>query len=78
MNKISPLNRKQLMAGFWKGMAGVATLYSPLSMPAPAAARITPIRTPIREPLEALRSDWVATGMDLDAAIQTYSDSIQK
>jgi len=72
------LNKQQLMTGFWKGMAGVAALYSPVSVPEPAVMKMTPLRTPISEPMDALRSDWVAIGRDIDAAIQSYGQIAQK
>jgi len=78
MHHTFKLNRKQILSGFWKGMAGVAALYSPASMPEPAEIKITPLRTPISEPMEALRSDWVAIGRDIDAAVQSYGQIAQK
>jgi len=59
-------------------MAGVAALYRPVSLPEPAKVKMTPLRTPIREPMEALRSDWVAIGRDIDAAVQNYGQIAQK
>jgi len=77
MSSAFKLNSKQFMSGLWQGMAGVATLYSPVSMPSPIEVNIPPIRTPILEPMEALRSDWVTTGMDIDAAVKKYGEITQ-
>jgi len=59
-------------------MAGIAALYRPASLPEPAKVKMTPLRTPIHDPLEALRSDWVAIGRDIDAAVQNYGQIAPK
>jgi len=77
MVKILNINKKHIFGGFWKGMSGTVAIYRPVSMPAPVEVEITPIRTPIPEPMEALRSDWMAIGQDLDAAVRAYGEIVQ-
>jgi hypothetical protein len=57
-------------------MAGSLNLYSTNTVPAPVNVDITPLRVAIVDPTEAMRADWVQTGMDIDSAITQYGQRV--
>lgn len=65
--------RVALLRGFLKGLAGPATLYAAAAQPAPVKVEVVKLHVSISNPVEAMRSDWVQTGADLDASIKKYS-----
>jgi hypothetical protein len=68
------LNRVVLTKSFWRSLAGSLNLYSSHSVPAPVRVDITPLRVAIVDPTDAMRADWVQTGMDIESAITEYRD----
>lgn len=65
--------RAAFVRGLLKGIAGPVAIYSVEARPAPARVEIVKLHTSIRNPVEAMKSDWMQTGADLDAAIQKHS-----
>ncbi|MDW3683075.1 hypothetical protein RA280_15220 [Cupriavidus sp. CV2] len=59
--------------GLLKGIAGPVVMYTVGARPAPARVEIVKLHKSIRNPVEAMRSDWMQTGADLDAAIKKHS-----
>ncbi|MCA8037113.1 hypothetical protein LGM46_29535 [Burkholderia arboris] len=68
--------RKAFVRGFVKGLAAPMALFAGPAHPAPVKVEITKLHRSIVNPLEAMRSDWVQTGADIDVAIasQKHAD----
>jgi hypothetical protein len=70
------LNRVVQTKSFWRSLAGSLNLYSSHSVPAPVRVDITPLRVAIVDPTDAMRADWVQTGMDIESAITSYRSKV--
>ncbi|MCL2829392.1 MAG: hypothetical protein FWD77_01490 [Betaproteobacteria bacterium] len=68
--------RQAFYRGFWSGLAAPVDLFSQVDLPEARAAR-TRVKSPLLGAAEALRSDWVKIGKDMDNAIKTYDRSIR-
>ena len=60
--------------GLWRGMSGTLNLFAFGEPPAPMKIDVKPLRPIITNPIEAIRSDWVQTGRDLDSAMMRYGN----
>ena len=67
--------RKAFLSGFARGLSGVALLYATPAVPAPAQMTIQPIRHAFENESDAIKSDWVAVGSDLDISIKKYAEA---
>ena len=67
--------RKAFLSGFARGLSGAALLYSAPVVPAPVQTTIQPIRHAFENASDALRSDWVTVGSDLDFSIKKYAEA---
>lgn len=72
MSADSKESRVAFVRGFLSGLAGPATLFSEPRHPEPVKIRITKLHRSIANPTEAMRSDWMQVGADIDAATQKY------
>jgi hypothetical protein len=67
--------RKAFLSGFARGLSGAALLYTTPAVPAPAQMTIQPIRRAFENESDAIKSDWVAVGSDLDISIKKYAEA---
>ena len=67
--------RKAFLSGFARGLGGAALLYAAPAVPAPVQTTIEPIRHAFENASDALRSDWVTVGSDLDLSIKKYAEA---
>jgi hypothetical protein len=66
---------KGFLSGFARGLNGAALLYATPALPAPAQTTIQPIRQAFENASDAIRSDWVAVGFDLDLSMKKYAEA---
>jgi hypothetical protein len=75
----SVTNKKEmyfvLCNGFFRGLSGATSLYSKTAIPSPAQTDVEPIRSPIEDPVEAMRSDWAAIGRDISVAMKKHAEA---
>ena len=61
---------------FIRALGGSVSLYSDKIQPSPVRVDIKPIRAPINDALDALKSDWNAVGADIFIAIRKHGKQI--
>jgi hypothetical protein len=68
----SKANRAAFVRGFLSGLAGPVTLFAEPRQIEPAKVEVKKLHRSIASPVEAMRSDWMQVGADIDGAIQGY------
>lgn len=64
--------RAAFVRGFWSGLAGPVSLFAEPRRVEPVKIEIKKLHRSIANPVEAMRSDWMQVGADIDGAIQGY------
>jgi len=62
--------RAAFLRGFFNGLAGPASLYATPRRPEPANLEFKKLHRSIANPVDALRSDWMQVGADINAVLK--------